>query len=86
MGISRSLISSYTTKLQWLEYYGTGKRTDQWSMGQHREPRNKPTHTLSNNVWQKSREYSMGEKTASSINVVGETEQLYIRDGNWITA
>ena len=55
------------------------------SMGQNREPRNEPTHILSINLWQRRQEYTMGKKTASSINGVGKTRQLHGKETNWTT-
>ena len=47
------------------------------SVEQDREPRDKPTHPWSINLWQRRQEYTI-EKTASSISGAGKTGQLHV--------
>ena len=45
-------------------------------MKQDRNPRNKPMRLWISCFWQRRQEYTMGQKTASSINGAGKTGQL----------
>ena len=51
-------------------------------MKQNREPRNKPRHLRSINLWQRRREYQMGKKTISSASDAGKTGQLHVNQWN----
>ena len=68
-----------TTKLQYSEQYGTGthKKT-RGSMKQNREPKNKLINISFNpRQWGKNIQW---EKTVSSINGAGKTEQLHVKE------
>ena len=69
-----------TTKLQYSEQYGTGtQKMTRGSMKQNREPKNKLINIWSINPrqWGKNIQW---EKTVSSINVPGKTEQLHVKE------
>ena len=53
------------------------------SVEQNREPPDKPMLIQSVKLQQKRQEYTMGEKTVSSINGVGKTGQLHTKEWNW---
>ena len=46
------------------------------SMEQNREPRNKPTRIWSNNIKQRSQEYTMGKEQVSSISGIGKISHM----------
>ena len=48
-------------------------------MEQDRKPRDKPVHLWEPYFWQRRQEYTMGAKTASSINYAGKTGQLHVK-------
>ena len=48
------------------------------SMEQNREPRNKPTHLRSINLWQRRQKYTMGKKTVFLASGVGKVVQLHV--------
>ena len=60
------------------------KKQTHKSMEQNREPRNKPIHIWSMNLWQRNQEYTMG-KAVSSIDGAGKTGQSHAKEQNWIT-
>ena len=49
---------------------------------QDRKPRDKPMHLRIPYFWQRRQEYTMGAKTASSINGAGKTGQLHVKEWN----
>ena len=49
-------------------------------MEQDRKPRNKPMHLWVSYFWQRRQEYTMGAKTASSVNGAGKTGQLHVNE------
>ena len=54
-------------------------------MEQNREPRNKPRHLWSINLWQRKQEYKMGQKTVFSASGAGKTGQLHVNWWKWNT-
>ena len=48
------------------------------SMGQKREPRNKPAQQWTINLPQRRQEYTMGKQTVSSASGVGKAGQLHV--------
>ena len=63
------------TKTAW--YWHKNTHT---SMEQNRELRAEPKFVQPIIPWQRKQEYTMGEKTASSINGVGKTGQLHAKN------
>ena len=55
-------------------------------MEQDRKPRNKPMHLWVPYFWQRRQEYTIGAKTASSINGAGKTVWLRVKEWNWNTS
>ena len=51
-------------------------------MEQDRKSRNKPMHLWVPYFSQRKQEYTMGAKTASSINGAGKTGQLHVKESN----
>ena len=49
-------------------------------MGQDRGLRNKPVHIWSINLQQRRQEYTVGERTASSMNSVGKIGQPHAKE------
>ena len=54
-------------------------KTDTEIKEQNREPRNKPTHSWSTNLWQRRQEYTI-KKTVSSVSGTGKAGQLYVKE------
>ena len=52
-------------------------------MEQNREPRNKPTHLWSANLWQRRQEYTI-EKRQSSISGAGKARQPHVKEWDQI--
>lgn len=53
------------------------------SVASNREPSKELTLKRAVNLWQRRQEQTMEENTASSINVIGKTDQLYAKELNW---
>ena len=56
------LISDYTTKLQSSRQYGTGTKTEIYTNGTDRKPRNKPMHLWVPYFLQRRQEYTMEQR------------------------
>ena len=65
-----------------LQTYGNQNCMALQSVEQNREPPDKPMLIQSVKLQQKRQEYTMGEKTVSSINGVGKTGQLHTKEWN----
>ena len=58
--------------IQWIQY-----RSMNWSgnRSMNREPRNKPSHIWSINLWQRSQEYTMGERQSLQWMMLGKLDR-----------
>ena len=83
---------SWRNKLSWLQIIPQSyshqdnmelaQKQKYCAMEQDRKPRNKPMHLWVPYFWQRGQEYTMGAKTASSINDAGQTGQLHVNEWN----
>ena len=74
------LTSGSTTKLQSSRQYGTAQRQKYRSMEQNGKPRDKSTHLWTPLFLTKEARIYKRAKTASSINGVGKTGQLHVKE------
>ena len=54
-------------------------------MEQNREPRNKPWHLWSINLWQGRQEHKIGKRKVYSASIAGKPGQLHAKQWNWNT-
>ena len=70
--------------LQSYSHQHTDTKTEIYTDGT-RKLRNKPMHLWVPYFWQRTQEYTMGAKTASSVNGAGKTGQLHVKEWNFLT-
>ena len=77
-----SLTSDYTTKLQSLRQYGTGKKkkTEMQTNGTRQKAQEKTHAPVGSLFFTKEARIYNGAKTASSINGAGKTGQLQVKE------